>query len=101
LDAITRASTQGKVTMPSPPEIEAFCCAYVSNGNATQAYIDAVPCAATWKRRSASRKAVGLMKQPNVIARIRSLQKLLRKTSDAAFKVHLEEYFRSGHEAAM
>ena len=67
-----------------------FCCRYVANGNATQAYVEAIPRAATWKRRSASRKAVDLMKRPSVLARIDALQELMTKTSDATFAAHLE-----------
>jgi hypothetical protein len=48
--------------MPSPHEVEVFRCRYVANGNATQDYVEAISRAATWKRRSASRKAVDLMK---------------------------------------
>src|SRR2546423_10215513 len=53
---------RGTCPMPSPHEVEMFCCRLVANGNATQAYVEAMPRAATWKRRSASRKAVDLMK---------------------------------------
>jgi len=71
--------------MPSPHEVEVFCCRYVANGNATQAYVEAIPRAASWKRRSASRKAVDLMKRPAVRARVDALQELMTKTSDATF----------------
>jgi hypothetical protein len=80
--------------MPSPHEVESFCCHYAANGNATQAYVEAIPRAATWKRRSASRKAVERMKQPGVLARIEALQELMKQTSEASFIAHLEEYFR-------
>ena len=85
--------------MPTPNEIEAFCCRYAANGNATQAFVDAIPRAATWKRRSAARKAVDLMKRPEVIARIKFLQELMTETSNAAFAAHLEEYFSSRHKS--
>jgi phage terminase small subunit len=68
-----------------------FCCRYVANGNATQAYVEAMPRAATWKRNSASLKAVDLMKRPAVLARIDALQELMVKTSDATFVVHLKD----------
>ena len=87
--------------MPSPHEVEMFCCRFVANGNATQAYVEAMPRAATWKRRSASRKAVDLMKHPAVLARIDTLQELMTKTSDATFVAHLEEYFSSRHDAGI
>ena len=85
--------------MPSPHEVEMFCCRLVANGNATQAYVEAMPRAATWKRRSASRKAVDLMKRPAVRARIDALKELMTKTSDAIFVARLEEYTSSGHDA--
>jgi len=81
--------------MPSPHEVEAFCCHYAANGNATQAYVEAVPRAATWKRRSACRKAVELMKQPDVLARIDALRQLMKQTSEASFVANLENYYRS------
>jgi hypothetical protein len=34
------------------------------------------------------------MKQPSVLARIEALQELMKRTSDASFVAHLEEYFR-------
>src|SRR5947209_1711747 len=34
---------RGTCPMPSPHEVEVFCCRYVANGNATQAYVEAIP----------------------------------------------------------
>jgi hypothetical protein len=56
----------GATEMSSPPWIEAFCQHYALHGNATAAFIGAHPRAANWKRRSAGRKAVELMKRPDV-----------------------------------
>jgi hypothetical protein len=79
--------------MSSPQWIEAFCQHYALNGNATAAFISAHPRAANWKRRSAGRKAVELMKRPDVQARIAVLDGRVREQSDAAFLTHLGEYF--------
>lgn len=79
--------------MPSPQAVETFCCAYLASGNATQAYIQAVPRAAAWKRRSAGRKAVDLMKRPDVLARIEALTRIMRERRDADFVAQLEEDF--------
>jgi phage terminase small subunit len=79
--------------MSSPPWIEAFCQHYALHGNATAAFIGAHPRAANWKRRSAGRKAVELMKRPDVKARIAVLDRVVREQSDAAFLAHLGDYF--------
>ena len=69
----------------------------MAKGNATQAYVEAIPKAAIWRRHSASRKAVDLLKQPSVRARIEALQELMVKTSDVTFAARLEEYFGRHH----
>jgi hypothetical protein len=79
--------------MSSPHWIESFCQHYALHGNATAAFIAAHPRAANWKRRSAGRKAVELMKRPDVQARVAVLYGVVREQSDAAFLAHLGEYF--------
>jgi hypothetical protein len=79
--------------MSSPQWIESFCQHYVLHGNATAAFIAAHPRAANWKRRSAGRKAVALMKRPDVQDRIAVLDGVMREQADAGFIAHLEEYF--------
>ena len=79
--------------MSSPHWIESICQHYVLHGNATAAFIAAHPRAASWKRRSAGRKAVELMKRPDVQARIAVLYGVVREQSDGAYLAHLGEYF--------
>ena len=79
--------------MSSPPWIEAFCQHYALHGNATAAFVAAHPRAANWKRRSAGRKAVALMKRPDVQARIAVLDGVMREQCNAAFIMHLGKYF--------
>jgi hypothetical protein len=64
--------------------IEIFCQHYAMHGNATAAFIAANPRAANWKRRSAGRKPIELMKRPDVQARIAVLDGLVREQLDAA-----------------
>ena len=66
---------------------------YAMHGNATAAFIAAHPRAANWKRRSAGRKAVELMKRPDVQARVAVLQSVMVEQSNASFIAHLVEYF--------
>jgi phage terminase small subunit len=79
--------------MLSLQRVDAFCCHYVSLGNGTEAYIQAFPHARRWKRRSAARKAVDLMKRPDVLARIEALQIVMREKRNAAFVAELEAEF--------
>jgi phage terminase small subunit len=79
--------------MSTPHWIETFCQHYATHANATAAFIAAHPRASNWKRRSACRKAVELMKRPDVQARITVLDRVMQEQSDAAFLAHLEEYF--------
>ena len=79
--------------MSSSQWIESFCQHYALHGNATAAFVAAHPRAANWKRRSAGRKAVELMKRPDVQARIAVLDGVMREQSDAAFLARLGEYF--------
>jgi hypothetical protein len=79
--------------MLSPQWIEGFCQHYALHGNGTAAFIAAHPRAANWKRRSAGRKAVTLMKRPDVQARIAVLNGVVREAADAAFVAYLGDYF--------
>jgi hypothetical protein len=79
--------------MVIPQWIESFCQHYALHGNATAAFIAAHPHAANWKRRSAGRKAVTLMKRLDVQDRIAALDGVAREAADAAFVAHLGEYF--------
>jgi hypothetical protein len=82
--------------MLSSQWIESFCQHYALHGNATAAFIAAHPRAVNWKRRSAGRKAVTLMKRPDVQARIAVLDGVFREAADVAFVAHLGEYFSQG-----
>jgi hypothetical protein len=59
------------------------------HGNATAAFIGAHPRAANWKRRSAGRKAVELMKRPAVQARVDVFQTAMLEQSNASLIAHL------------
>jgi hypothetical protein len=77
--------------MRDPRALEAFCQTYASTGNATGAFIVAHPRAATWKRRSAARKAVDVMRRADVQARIAELSDLIRAQATKAFIAQLED----------
>ena len=79
--------------MSNPQLIETFCQHYAMHGNATAAFIAAYPRAANWKRRSAGRKAVELMKRPDVQARVVVLHRVMLEQSTASFIAQLREYF--------
>jgi DNA-directed RNA polymerase specialized sigma24 family protein len=76
--------------MRDPRAVEAFCQAYANTGNATSAFIAAHPNAAAWKRRSAARKAVDMMRRADVQARIAELSDLIRAQATKAFIAELE-----------
>jgi hypothetical protein len=76
--------------MRDPRAVEVFCQAFANTGNATAAFIVANPNAATWKRRSAARKAVDVMRRPDVQARIAELSDLIRAQATKAFIAELE-----------
>ena len=76
--------------MRNPQAIEVFCETFANTSNATTAFIATNPKAATWKRRSAARKAVDVMRRPDVQARIAELFSLIRARADAAFIAQLE-----------
>ena len=76
--------------MRNPQAVEVFCQIFANTGNATSAFIAANPKAATWKRRSAARKAVDVMRRPDVQARIAELSDLMRAQATKAFMAELE-----------
>src|SRR5690242_19178107 len=82
---------QKETNMRDPHAIEAFCQAYANTGNATSAFIAANPKAAAWKRRSAARKAVDVMRRSDVQARIAELSDLIRAQATKAFIAQLED----------